>query len=283
MSDFRNEQEFLAEYEPALYERLSVTVDILVFAVNQALNALKILLIRRKDPPYIHCWSLLGGLVKKEESLEDAARRKLEEETGLKDIYVEQLFTYGDPGRAPDHRVISISYMALIQENKAVVTPGDNAEACWFTLRERENIVELHGDNGEVLEYQVSRIPILIGGVPSIQETAYKHTGSGIAFDHEKAIQTGIRRLRNKAEYTNILFGLMPREFTLPELQRLYETVLGKQLYKANFRKKISRYVEATGRKKNQEGARRSPELYRFCTRVCRTETDDGLIGRIES
>ena len=119
MSDFRNEQEFLAEYEPALYERLSVTVDILVFAVNQALNALKILLIRRKAPPYIHCWSLLGGLVKKEESLEDAARHKLEEETGLKDIYVEQLFTYGDPGRAPDHRVISISYMALIQENKA--------------------------------------------------------------------------------------------------------------------------------------------------------------------
>ena len=103
-----------------------------------------------------------------------------------------------------------------------------------------------------------------IGGVANVQEIAHKGEESGIAFDHEQAIQMGLHRLQNKAEYTNVLFGLMPEEFTLPELQRLYETVLGKPLYKANFRRKISAYVEATGTKKVQEGTKRSPELYRF-------------------
>lgn len=259
------EQEFLKQYKPGDYERPSVTVDMLVFAVNESLDALKLLMIRRKNHPFINCWALPGGFVKMDESLEEAARRELEEETGLKDIYMEQLYTFGEPGRDPRTRIISTAYMALIQENTVAVTAGDDAaDACWFTIRERDGKVELHGDNGEILHYHVARIPIFIGGVSSIQETAYKQEDSGIAFDHEKAIQMGISRLRNKAEYTNVLFGLMPKEFTLPELQKLYETVLGKQLYKANFRKKISDYVEATGTKKNQEGTKRSPELYRF-------------------
>lgn len=270
MREIRNEQglteaEFLQQYSPGDYERPSVTVDMLVFAVNETLDALKILLIRRKNHPYIHCWALPGGFVEMDESLEEAARRELEEETGLQDIYMEQLYTFGEPGRDPRSRIISTAYMALIQENTVAVTAGDDAaDACWFTIRQTEQEVELHGDNGEVLRYQVKRIPLFIGGVSSIQETAFKQEDSGIAFDHEKAIQMGLSRLRNKAEYTNILFGLMPEEFTLPELQKLYETVLGKSLYKANFRKKISCYVEATGTKKVQEGVKRSPELYRF-------------------
>ncbi|MDE7366085.1 MAG: NUDIX hydrolase [Lachnospiraceae bacterium] len=270
MEEIRNEdglteQEFLKQYKPAEYERPSVTVDMLVFAVNEALDALRLLLIRRKNHPFIHCWALPGGFVEINESLEEAARRELQEETGLQDIYMEQLYTFGEPGRDPRTRIISTAYLALIQENAVDVRAGDDAaEACWFTVREQDGKVELHGDNGEILYFYVTRTPLFIGGVSTVEETAYKQENSGIAFDHEKVIQMGISRLRNKAEYTNILFGLMPEEFTLPELQKLYETVLGKQLYKSNFRKKISSFVESTGAKKNQEGTKRSPELYRF-------------------
>ena len=270
MTDIRNEQglteeEFLEQYQPGAYKRPSLTVDILVFAVNESRDALRLLMIRRRNHPYIHCWALPGGFVEIDESLDEAARRELEEETGLRDIYMEQLYTFGEPGRDPRTRVISTAYLALIQENTVAVSAGDDAaEAGWFTIREQDGEVTLIGDQGDILSYHVSRIPLFMGGVASIQEIASKKENSGIAFDHEKAIQMGISRLRNKAEYTNVLFGLMPPEFTLPELQKLYETVLGKPLDKANFRKKISGYVEATGTKRNQEGTKRSPELYRF-------------------
>lgn len=270
VNEIRNEQglterEFLEQYDAGDYERPSVTVDILVFAINEKLDALKLLLIRRRNHPYIHCWALPGGFVEIHESLEEAARRELEEETGMQDIYMEQLYTFGEPGRDPRARVISVAYMALVQQQAVEIQAGDDAvDAKWFTVRQQEEQIILENEDGDSLAYHISQIPISVGGVTGVQETAYKDETSGIAFDHEQAIQMGISRLRNKAEYTNVLFGLMPEEFTLPELQRLYETVLGKSLYKANFRRKISAYVEATGTKKTQQGAKRSPELYRF-------------------
>ncbi len=246
-------------------EHPSVMVDILVFAVNENLDALKLLLIRRRNHPYIHCWALPGGFVEMKESLDEAVRRELQEETGMQDIYMEQLYTFGEVHRDPRTRVISVAYMALIRQQAVEVHAGDDAmDAEWFTIREKDDQVLLEGEQGDRLSYQISRIPMSIGGVSSVQELAHKGADSGIAFDHEQAIQMGLHRLRNKAEYTNVLFGLMPEEFTLPELQRLYETVLGKPLYKANFRRKISAYVEATGAKKVQEGTKRSPELYRL-------------------
>ncbi|MCM1496123.1 MAG: NUDIX hydrolase [Bacteroides sp.] len=264
-ADGLTEQEFLRQYRPGEYERPSVTVDMLVFAVNEAFDALRLLLIRRKNHPFLHCWALPGGFVEMDESLDEAARRELKEETGVQDIYMEQLYTFGEPDRDPRTRIISTAYLALIKEEAVEIQAGDDAaEVCWFTVQEQDGRVELHGDNGEVLYFYVTRVPFFIGGVASVEETAYKKEDSGIAFDHEKIIQMGISRLRNKAEYTNVLFGLMPEVFTLPELQRLYEAVLGKSLYKSNFRKKISGYVEATGAKKSQEGTKRSPELYRF-------------------
>ena len=246
-------------------EHPSVMVDILVFAVNENLDALKLLLIRRRNHPYIHCWALPGGFVEMKESLDEAVRRELQEETGMQDIYMDQLYTFGEVHRDPRTRVISVAYMALIRQQAVEVHAGDDAmDAEWFTIREKDDQVLLEGEQGDRLSYQISRIPMSIGGVSSVQELAHKGADSGIAFDHEQAIQMGLHRLRNKAEYTNVLFGLMPEEFTLPELQRLYETVLGKPLYKANFRRKISAYVEATGAKKVQEGTKRSPELYRL-------------------
>ena len=261
----QTEAEFLANYKPQEYERPSVTVDILVFAVNAALDSLKLLLVRRKNHPYIHCWALPGGFVGMDESLEEAAARELKEETGLQDIYMEQLYTYGQPGRDPRMRVISTAYLALIrEENVSVIARDDAADACWFTIHEREKKVVLIGDNGEELSYMTDCEKHFLGGVAMEKEHTYKTEHSGIAFDHEQAIQMGLSRLKNKAEYTNVLFGLMPEEFTLPELQRLYELVLGKPLYKANFRTKIKAYLEPTGKKKSQKGAKRSPELYRF-------------------
>lgn len=281
------EEEFLAGYNPAKYERPSVTVDMLIFTIREQEKnnyrklpekTLSLLLIQRGEHPHLGKWALPGGFVGMEENLEDAALRELEEETGLKDIYLEQLYTWGDVGRDARTRVISTSYMALTDSKSLVPKASDDAaNAAWFSaeLKLKEEKKEKY-DNGYKLKQTYK---LILTGEQEILSAGYEitktigkgtiHTerrlteSNGLAFDHGKIIAYAIDRLRNKVLYTDIAFHLMPEYFTLTELQQVYEVLLDKELLKANFRRKIADMVLETEEYRTDAGHRPS-KLYQF-------------------
>lgn len=282
------EEEFLAQYDPGKYERPSVTVDMLIFTVTDVESgnyrklpekALKLLMIKRAEHPCIGQWALPGGFVKMDESLEEAAYRELKEETGIENVYLEQLYTWGDPRRDPRTRVISTSYLSLADSSGLNNKASDDADdACWFTVtyrvfREQKTV---DGENRAIERFSrltlrhgnetlsaVLRHTLISEGKLGRWETSIEDPG-GIAFDHARIIAYGIERLRNKVEYTDIAFSLMPQYFTLTELQQVYEVILDKELLKANFRRKIANRVKETNRYKTAAGHRPS-KLYTYC------------------
>ena len=206
----------------------SVAVDLLVFTIEE--DRLKILTIRRQYPPFEGQRALPGVFVRDDETLDQAAQRGLREETGLEDIYFEQLYTWGAPDRDPRRRVISVSYLALVDAQRLRgFGPG------------------LRTTGAELAD---------------VQELL---TAEDLAFDHRQIIACGRERLAGKVEYTPIAFSLVPEEVTLPQLQRVYELLLGKPLYKANFRKKIAPLVEETDRSTSGD-AHRPSKFYRLRT-----------------
>lgn len=287
-----NESEFLEWYkreEKDKYDKPSVTVDMLIFTVadkkksnNRRLpeKELRILLVKRKDHPFIGQWAIPGGFVNMNENLDESAMRELKEETNLENIYMEQLYTWGDVGRDPRMRVVSTSYMALVDSSNLNVRAGDDAEdAKWFTIK--ESIVEESKDKSDG-KYQVTKkIELQLVSedeedimfstllVESTTTNAVTKTetkiidANGIAFDHLKIIQYALERLVNKVEYTPIAFNLMPEYFTLTELQMVYETILGKKLIKSNFRRKILPMVIETDKVKG-DSAHRPSKLFTF-------------------
>ncbi|HEX2997099.1 MAG TPA: NUDIX domain-containing protein [Anaerolineales bacterium] len=206
------------------YEQPAVTVDLVIFTVDH--NILKVMLVKRADDPFADCWSIPGGFLKAGESLEDAAARVLKEKTGVKNVYVEQLYTFGDPDRDPRARVITVTYFALIPW-KHLIQPESNkiTDLMWTS---------------------VDALPKL-------------------AFDHREIIQYGVQRLRAKATYSNIVYGLLPRHFSLSELQHIYEIILDEKLDKRNFRKRMlaTGLLQETG-EKTATGAHRPAMLYKF-------------------
>ncbi len=198
-----------------------VAVDLVVFTIRD--GALQALLIRRGLPPFQDEWALPGGFVR-DETLEAAARRELEEETGLHDVYLEQLCTFGDPGRDPRGRIVSVAYFALIRP-EPVRGATDAAEARWF---------------------------------PAAQPPR-------LAFDHAAILDTGLRRLRAKLGYTTLGSQLLPPEFSLTQLQELYETLLERPLDKRNFRRRLLSLglVQPVAGKRSR-GAHRPAQLYAF-------------------
>lgn len=258
------EKEFLEQYRPGDYDRPSVTVDMLLLGMNKTLDSLKILLIQRADHPYINCWALAGGFVNIDESAYTAACRELEEETGLKNIYMEQLYTFTQPDRDPRMRVIDIAYMALMPETQ--VKAGDDAkEAVWFDVK--------FTDEELIIENEERRIKIVYGLKKHIFKNGvvkYENyvptlkSKEALAFDHVEIILEGLMRLRNKIDYTDIAFNLMQEEFTLSDLQRVYELILGKPIYKTSFRDKISNKVEELDKKGRSIVGNKSSKLYRY-------------------
>jgi 8-oxo-dGTP diphosphatase len=200
-----------------------VTVDVVIFTLRH--DDLLVLLIQRGHPPFEGLWALPGGFVGPEETLEEAALRELEEETGVRDVYLEQLYTFGDPGRDPRGRVITVAYFALVPSAEIEVRGGNDARAArWWS---------------------VYHLPEL-------------------AFDHARIVNYALTRLRYKLEYTAVGFQLLPDEFTLSELQRAYEVILGEKLDKRNFRNKLRKaeVVEPVNRRRESKG--RPAQLYRF-------------------
>lgn len=206
------------------YPRPALTVDIVVFALDA--DELQVMLIRRELKPFAGKWALPGGFVHVDESLEDAARRELCEETGLTDIYLEQLFTFGDVKRDPRERVVTVAYYALVGiDGHNVKAATDAVEAGWFSL---------------------SDLPPL-------------------AFDHEKIVDVALTRLRAKVRYQPIGFELLPKKFTLRRLQELYEVILDRKLDKRNFRKKIHALEILKPLEEVEQGvAHRAAQLYSF-------------------
>ncbi|MTB49674.1 NUDIX domain-containing protein [Lewinella sp. W8] len=226
------------------YPRPSVTVDIVVFGYDGG-RQLKLLLIQRGAPPFKGQWALPGGFVDLDEDLETAALRELEEETGVKDLFVEQLFTFGDPGRDPRGRVISVAYFALVNlQDHPAVAASDADEVGWYSLEE----------------------------LPEL------------AFDHADIIEMATNRLRAKVRYQPIGFELLPEKFTLGQLQSLYETVLNvEEFNKRNFRTRILRtgILEEVGRQQNV--AHRPAVLYSFNEETYQrlaSQRDTGVLRR---
>lgn len=274
-----SEKEFLAQYRPGNYERPSLTVDMLIFTLSS--RSLKLLLIKRKKHPFIDCFALPGGFVGMKESLEEAAARELAEETGLEHIYIEQLYTFGSPQRDPRMRVISVAYMALVPDHDLHPLAGDDAkEAAWFEVsleqanHGKELLLSLSNPQFDFSSvYKVEKPLHSKGYIESCEYHLLHRSGELLAFDHAKIITLAIERLRNKIEYTSIAFNLAGAEFTLPQLQKIYEIILGKKLYKTSFRSQMQKYIVPTGRKKHVEGVVRDALCYRYNHPLHQSET----------
>lgn len=202
--------------------QLLVTVDVVLFTIRD--RQLNLLLIKRLAKPFEHRYALPGGFVLENESLDAAAIRELREETGVTDVYLEQLYTFGDPKRDPRGRVITIAYYALVTQNHVLQAGTDASDASWFPI---------------------TALPPL-------------------AFDHAKIVQSAHQRIRNKLDYTNVGFELLPERFTLTELQLVHEAILGQPLDKRNFRRKIVQQGIVKPTKQFQATGRKPAQLYRF-------------------
>lgn len=216
---------------------IRVTVDVVIFTVRD--RALHVLLVRRVAAPYAGRYAIPGGFVHEDESLEAAAMRELAEETGVRDIYLEQLYSFGDPGRDPRGRVVTVAYFALIASDDLRLAAGtDAAEARWLPT----------------------------SGLPPL------------AFDHRRIVDVALERLRNKLEYTTVGFQLLPAKFTLGELQSVYEAILDKRIDKRNFRRKIQLLGILTPLRESRHTGRRPARLYRFSARRFEKLKDKGIL-----
>src|SRR3989454_10326892 len=206
------------------YPRAALTVDCVVFGLDE--SELKVLLIERALEPFKGKWALPGGFVRVDETLDEAARRELEEEAGLKNVFLEQLYTFGTVDRDPRERVVSVAYYALVKlADFSTKAATDAADARWFPI---------------------SKVPRL-------------------AFDHAEILATALTRLKGKVRYQPIGFELLPPKFTLSQLQHLYEAVLETEIDKRNFRKKVLSFSLLAPLKETfQAGRHRPAQLFRF-------------------
>ena len=205
----------------------SITTDIVIFTIEAW--TLKVLLIKRANEPFINQWALPGGFILNDEDPEIAAKRVLRKKAGIKDVYLEQLYTFGGSGRDPRGKILTISYFAL--------APKENI-----------NIKESPGTQTPTF-IEIKKLP-------------------NIAFDHNRIIIYALKRLRSKLEYTNVVYSLLPTYFTFNQLQKAYEIILDRKLDKRNFRKKFMLLKLIKPTRKVLTGERQRPaKLYRFISR----------------
>lgn len=264
--ELRNEQgltesEFIERYDPNKYDRPSVTNDVLIFTLgdgeegnNYPHKKLQLLLIQRRDHPYIHKWALPGGFLNMDEDLIQGAYRELEEETGVTDIYVEQLGAFGEMyidkertiPRDPRTRIITVGNLALIPKDKLKPEAGDDAEnVMWFNVETeflgkkiyeehfiKTNILHLSSEDGKIkISYKVEEK--LSNDAMRKREVSYSlldNSTDSVAADHFKLIFCGLNNIRKEMEYTPIALNLLPETFTLGELTEVYEAILGRKI-----------------------------------------------------
>ena len=270
------------------YFRPAVTVDSIIFTIKNSISdnyrklpekKLQVLLVKRAEEPYKDSWGLPGTFVGESERFEEAVNRSLEQKANIKDIYLEQLYSWGDPARDPRERVISTSYMGLVDGNDICLKAGKNVEDIrWFDVKlnsikktNKENKrgyikteeIDIMLESEEILlKSRVRVVKQLVNGNLIIYTQILQ---SDLAFDHAKILVYAVDRLKNKVEYTTIAFNLMPEKFTLTNLQQVYEILLDKPLLKANFRRKIADMVIETEEYEENAGHRPS-KLFQFNT-----------------
>src|SRR5258708_1761149 len=215
---------------------MRITVDIVIFTIQS--GALRVLLVKRAAARFLCQIAIPGGFVHEDEDLEQAALRELREERGVADVYLEQLYSFGDVARDPRGRVITVSYFALISADRPLQAGTDAAEAEWWPM---------------------NRLPRL-------------------AFDHARILNYALERLRNKLEYSTVGFQLLPEKFTLTELQAVYEAILEKQLDKRNFRRKLSLLKILKPLPEYRRGGQRPAQLYRFVAARFEKLKDKGIL-----
>jgi 8-oxo-dGTP diphosphatase len=223
------------------YKRPNLAVDCVVFGLDE--EELKIILIERDKEPYRGKWALPGGFVRIDESLEDAAKRELHEETGIQDVFLEQLYTFGEVDRDPRERVVTVAYYALVNlRDHSIQATRGSRNAAWFSVDD------------------VPKLP----------------------FDHNRIVEIAHLRLKGKVTYAPIGFELLPIKFTLTQLQRMYEKILDRNIDKRNFRKRILGMGLLKELDEVQmDVAHRAARLYQFDERKYRQLTEKGFIFEI--
>lgn len=228
------------------YPKADITVDCVLFGFNPDNASLGVVMIRRGEEPFRGCWALPGGFIEfeKGETAYEAAKRELLEETGITIDYLEQLMTFDAPKRDPRGRVFAVAHWALVRSQDHPTTHGSDAsEAKWMSVQE---VLDLPDDQ--------------------------------VAFDHKYILQTAVNRLQAKVRYTPLGFKLLPKKFTLGQLQKLYEAILLRKIDKRNFRKRVlmldlfdERFAEIT------ETGGRPAQLYRLDQRRLRRAEENGF------
>ena len=268
---YNSEEEFLKDYDSSIFEKLSMTADILLVSVSDqeqsnyrktSKKMMSILLCKRDEYPYKGKWCLPGGFLDvKKDTLEECAKKVLKRETNLEDIYLEQLYTFDGIDRDPRLRVVSTSYVALVDKNQ-LTQKVENAS--WFDvtlIEEKNDLVELTLDNGEELITFKIKKTLKEKTTDRYQFSVVEN--EKIAFDHPIVILSGLMRIRNKISYTDIVFNMMPEYFTLGELQQVYEVILNKKLLDPAFRRIIADKVVKT-KKMRTGGGHRPSYLFKY-------------------
>lgn len=225
------------------HHRPSVTVDVVVLTIVD--GVLGLLLHRRQEEPFAGEWALPGGFVLEGESLEAAAARVLREKAGLAQVWVEQLYTFGNPDRDPRDRVISVAHLALVDLPRFRTSVPTSTEVVTGAVEVRAGARGTHDD---------VEVSVRVQGGPI-----------ALAFDHSAIVKTAITRLRGKLDYTPVGYQLLPDEFTLRDLRRVHEVIQDRALTAPNFRRSMlaSRELEPTGRFE-EDVEHRPAELHRF-------------------
>lgn len=250
MTQQTDEKDFLAHYDSQQFEQLSVTTDLLIFSISDVKTdnyrklpekMMSVYLIKRSQFPCKDKWSLAGGFVHPNETLEETAKKVLKQKINLDNLYLEQLYTFDKIDRDPRTRILSVGYMALV--NRKELPSGIQQSNNWFNIQQTDSGLILKNEQQPDMIFDLSHENCL-------------------AFDHAHIIQVGLNRLKNKIEYTDLAFHLVPHEFTLTELQNVYEAILGKKLLAPAFRRVIKSRVQPTGHTTTGSGHRPSALFY---------------------
>lgn len=242
-----SEAEYLQRYQArfAGFDRPAVTVDVVLFTVVD--RQLRLLLIRRRLHPFKGSWALPGGFLTRGETAEQAARRELQDEAGVSDLYLEQLFTFTDPQRDPREWIVSIAHYALVSAARLSPRAGTDAvETGWFAVKEQRD-----------------------GNFALFPEAGGAEVA--VAFDHAGIVRLAVERLRARLDHAPLGFQLLPERFTLTDLQEVHEAILGAALDKRNFRAKVLRDGLVKPTREVRVGAHRPAQLFKYADRRYRS------------